>query len=115
MGACSERPPSMIVARRPLMDDNTRSPNLVGTCQDLVNRALPVSDADRRRPSMQVRVGRGDSSIGHVNLASPSTLHLAREVPLTAQTPRKMLKDRLAPDGPKKMLALDGGGMLGVL
>ena len=34
---------------------------------------------------------------------------------MTAQTTYRTFKDRLAPDGPKKLLALDGGGILGVL
>jgi patatin-like phospholipase/acyl hydrolase len=34
---------------------------------------------------------------------------------LATQTPRKTFKDRLAPEGPKKLLALDGGGILGVI
>ena len=34
---------------------------------------------------------------------------------MTAQTTSRTFKDRLAPDGPKKLLALDGGGILGVL
>ncbi len=34
---------------------------------------------------------------------------------MPAVTPRRTFMDRLAPDGPKKLLALDGGGILGVI